>query len=117
MKDRSSPLNSGELLKLTNSFEVLTFKKDFWLVYQDHVPTTGIALLEGEIELTKELQTYEVVKSPYLLGIYNLLHEKPSGLGCKIKANSRIILIGKSMVLSTLKNKKSELFDLLREYA
>lgn len=117
MKDRSSPLNSGELAKLTNTLEVLTFKNDFVLVYQDHIPTTGIALLEGEIELTKELKTCEIVKAPHLLGIYNLLHEKPSELGCKIKANSRIILIGKSMVLSTLKNKKSELFDILREYA
>ena len=117
MKDLSNPLKSGELAKLINNFETLTFKNDFVLVYQNHVPSSGIVLMEGEIELIKEKRICEIVNSPHLLGIYHLLHEEPSPIGYKIKANSKIILIGKSMVLSTLKNKRSELFDLIREYA
>jgi hypothetical protein len=117
MKGLSNPLNFGELAKLSNTFETLTFKNDFVLVYQNQVPSIGIALIEGEIELIKDQRICEIVKSPHLLGIYHLLHEQPSPIGCKIKANSKIIFIGKSMVLSTIKNKRSELFDLIREYA
>jgi signal-transduction protein with cAMP-binding, CBS, and nucleotidyltransferase domain len=117
MKEKSNPLDSAAVLKLLNTCEVFTFNNDFILVYENQIPTTGIALLEGAIELTKETKVLVTVKEPHILGIYNLLNERPFQYGCRVKANSKIILLGKSMVLENLKNKKSELFSFLKNYA
>lgn len=101
MKEKINPLNSEEIEALKKDFELLTFPSDFDLVYEDQVPNTGIALIEGAIELVKKSKVKEIIKDRGLIGIAQLLDEKPVKFGLRVKANSKIILLGKSDILSS----------------
>lgn len=114
MNEKLILLKPEDLLKFSKTFEVLTFKNDFDLVYEQQVPTTGILLLEGEINLIKNAKIIQKITPGHLLGVNQLLTEKSVNYGCRVKANSKIILLGKSEVLAYVKNKKSELFPILK---
>jgi signal-transduction protein with cAMP-binding, CBS, and nucleotidyltransferase domain len=106
MMDNVNPLTISEIEILKKDFEVLTFSNDFDLVYENQVPCTGIALIEGCIELIKDTKVHKKVQEGNLLGVSQLISEKPVKYGCKVKAKSKIILLGKSDILNLRQNKK-----------
>lgn len=117
MKEKIILLGPEDLTKLSSSFEILTFKNDFDLVYEHQIPSAGIALLEGNIELIQNSLVAQIIKPGHLLGVNQLLSGKAVDYGCRVKANSKIILLGKSEVLAYVKDKKSQLFPLLQAAA
>jgi len=96
MMEKVNPLNAKEIESLKKDFELLTFPSDFDLVYEDQVPNAGIALIEGSIELIKNSKVKEIIRDKSLIGIEQLLDQKPVKYGFRVKANSKIILLGKS---------------------
>lgn len=114
MKEKIIQLKPEDLLKFSQSFELLTFKNDFDLVYENQIPSAGIVLLEGLIELVSRSKVVMNVYPGHLLGVMNLLNAQPVTYGCRVKANSKIILLGKSDILNYVKNKKSDLFPILK---
>ena len=116
MKKMVSPLNEQQIEELKKSHEVLSISDDFEIVYEKQIPNTGIALLHGEIELTKRSKFFEKINSGSLFGIYQLIHQEPIKVGCKVKKDSKIILIGRSEILDYLKDSKSKLFHLIKDY-
>lgn len=115
MKQKVLPVFPEDLKQLTEEFEVLTFPNDMDLIYEDHVPVTGIILLEGTLEIFKGDTIVEtIVPPPTMVGVGNLINEIPVDNGCRIKAKSKVILIGKSKILDILKDKRSHLFKLLK---
>lgn len=100
MMDKLTPLSPTDIEILKKDFEVLTFANDFELVYENQVPCTGIALLEGHIEIFKDSKIISIVDAPNLLGIIQLLGGIPVKYGCRVKAKSKIILLGKSDILN-----------------
>lgn len=108
MKDKVNPILDSEIQILKKEFEVLTFPNDFDLVYEGQVPCTAIALIKGHIEIFKDSKTILSVDAPNLLGVTQLLEGMPVKYGCRVKANSQIILLGKSDILSFTKRKSSK---------
>lgn len=116
MKKNISKLTDQQISFLKENHEIHSFKNDCDLVYEKQIPNAGIALIDGEIELTKRSKTLEKITSGSLLGIHHLIHQEPSKLGCKVKKDSKIILLGKSEILDSLKDTKSKLFQLLKDF-
>ena len=95
-----SILTQDQISSLIKRFEVLSIHQDFDFVYEKQIPNMALALLEGEIELFKKTRVFGVL-SPYsFLGFYQLLHQEPVKYGCRIKKDSKVILISKSDLMS-----------------
>lgn len=114
MMKKVTTLNSTDINLLLENCEVLTFKNDFDLVYENQVPCAGIALIQGEIEIIKKSKVEYVVKEGHLLGISELLSHEPIEFGCRVKGKSKVVLLGRSDILNFSQNKKSKLFPLLK---
>ncbi|MCM2351270.1 MAG: hypothetical protein NDI69_14710 [Bacteriovoracaceae bacterium] len=114
MKENLNFLNPEDIEALKDEFEVQTFSHDFDLVYENQVPTAGIALINGELQLIRKSKVHKLINTGCLLGVNELLNHQPVKVGCRIKSNSQIVLLGKSEILSSLKNRKSKLFNLIK---
>jgi hypothetical protein len=113
MMDKVTPLNSTQIEALKQEFELLTFPSDFDLVYENQIPCTGIALIEGQIELIRDAKVEKVVANGNILGITELLLAEPVRYGARVKAKSKIILLGKSDILNFRSNARSKLHAIL----
>jgi signal-transduction protein with cAMP-binding, CBS, and nucleotidyltransferase domain len=116
MKKNIKKLESGDIKTLSKECQVLTFPQDFNLVYENQIPNTGVALIDGELELTKKSKVLEKVSPGSILGINQMLNEEQVELGCRVKKDSKIILLGKSDILEILKNPHSKLFHLVKKH-
>lgn len=112
--EKVSSLNTSEIETLKKEFELLTFPNDFDLVYEDQVPNAGIALIEGKIELIKDSKVLATINEGSLLGVNQMLKEEPLKYGCRVKAKSKIILLGKSDVLNLRPKKKSSTHPIIK---
>lgn len=108
-------LTKSLISKLIKQHPVLVFNRDFDLVYEKQIPNTVIALIEGEIQLTKKSKTSEKITEACLLGLYNLLNHHPVKFGCRVKSDSKVVLLGKSELREHLENKKSELHQIVKD--
>jgi signal-transduction protein with cAMP-binding, CBS, and nucleotidyltransferase domain len=115
MKKKINKLSEKQIKTLKETHEVLSINNDCDLVYEKQIPNAGIALIDGEIELTKKSKILERVSAGNLLGIHYVIHQEPFKFGCKVKKDSKIILIGRSEVLECIKNKESKLFGLIKD--
>ncbi len=106
MNENMNPLTSFEIEILIKDFEVLTFPNDFDLVYENQVPIAGIALVEGRIDLIKNSKVYKTFQEGNLFGVSELMTTEPVKYGFRLKAKSKIILLGKSDILKLKQNKK-----------
>jgi signal-transduction protein with cAMP-binding, CBS, and nucleotidyltransferase domain len=114
MKETQTLLTATEIEAIKKESEVLTITSDFDIVYENHIPSTGVVLLSGKIELIKGDDRLRI-EPHHMLGVKELLNEEPSTYGFRIKADSQVVLIGKSTILNSLKDKKSQLFRLFKE--
>ena len=96
MKIKSSLLTPKDISILGQAFETLVFPNDFDLIYENHVPPAGVILLEGKIELLKRSKLKMELTGPQLIGIDELLKGNQFPYGLRLKANTKVILIGKS---------------------
>jgi signal-transduction protein with cAMP-binding, CBS, and nucleotidyltransferase domain len=117
MKTELNKLTQEELAILKERSDVLSFPYDCDLVYDHQIPNAGIALLDGEIELTKKSKTLKKIDYNCLYGVQQLLEEKPVKLGCKIKKNSKVILLGRSEIIEALQNPSSRFSQLIQNIA
>jgi signal-transduction protein with cAMP-binding, CBS, and nucleotidyltransferase domain len=107
-------LSSIEMELLKKDFEILTFSNDFDIVYEEQVPCTGIAIIEGGVEFIKNSKVEKTLSEGHIIGVYHLMNEYPATHGCRIKAKSKIILLGKSEVLALKQTKKSKDHPILK---
>jgi signal-transduction protein with cAMP-binding, CBS, and nucleotidyltransferase domain len=116
MKKKINKLTEEDIILLKETHDILSFPNDYDLVYEKQIPKAGIALIDGEIELTKNSKCLEKIAAGNLLGIHHLINQEPVKVGCKIKKDSKVIMLGKSEVLECLRNTKSKLFQLIKQY-
>lgn len=114
MKEKVSVLDPDILEILKKEFDILTFPNDFDLVYENQIPATGVAVLEGMIELIKGSKVKGKYSAGHLLGLSQLLEDTPVKFGFRVKAQSKVILIGKSKFLECSKKKGNLLKKLLK---
>ncbi len=113
MMDIVIPLTTSQLTALVQEFELLTFPKDFVIVYEHQVPCAGIALIQGQIELSRNAKVLRIIEDGYVLGISELLLGQPVRFDVRLKAESKIILLGKSDIINFRSNGRSELHPIL----
>jgi signal-transduction protein with cAMP-binding, CBS, and nucleotidyltransferase domain len=114
MMEKICTLSLIEIDALKKDFEVLTFTNDFDIVYEEQVPCTGIVIIEGQVEFIKNSKVQETLHEGYLIGVYHLINEYPATYGCRIKAKSKIILLGKSDILGLKQTEKSQSHSVLK---
>ncbi|MGE3610255.1 MAG: hypothetical protein AB7I27_11750 [Bacteriovoracaceae bacterium] len=112
MKTKINKLNPTIITELLKKYKVFSFTKDCDLVYENHVPNTAVALVEGEVEITKKSKAFEKITENCLIGLHHLMHHEPAIYGCRIKKDTKVLLIGKSELKDELKNKDSHLYEL-----
>lgn len=115
MRTKINKLKKEHLSKLLKQHQVLSFPNDFDLVYEKQIPNTVVALVEGEVELTKKSKPLERITEACLLGLHHLLNHEPVKYGCRIKKDAKVMLIGKSEIKEHLEDKDSELHLLIKE--
>ena len=116
MKELSDTFHSADIEKLQKEFEVLTFPNDFDFIYPDQIPSAGVAIVEGSVELIKNTRVIQTIDKGWIIGISQLLEEVPFKCGCRVKANSKVIMIGKSTLLESIKDKNSTLYPVLGQF-
>jgi hypothetical protein len=112
MNYHSKILHSHEIELLKKHFEVMTFKHDFQMVFENQIPQVAIVLLQGTIHLKARKKTIKILDPGILVGAYHLLNDHPVVFGCEICAQSEVILIQKSELLK-IKGLDAS-FDLVR---
>lgn len=117
MKEKIYTLTFEEITALVKNFEVLTFNNNFDLVYEKQVPSAGIAIIEGEVELIKNSKPIETIQPGHLLGVMQLLNHKSVKFGCRMKSNTKVVLLGKMDLLLLIKDRKSIIAKTIRELA
>jgi signal-transduction protein with cAMP-binding, CBS, and nucleotidyltransferase domain len=110
MKNVIYPLTPLQLSELLERYESHFISSDFYIVYEKQIPFSAIALIQGEIELTKKTRSIQKVSAGNLLGIQHMMDNEPLKHGIKVKKESQIILVPKADVLREMKDHKSELF-------
>lgn len=114
MKKKMKQLTPNQIEIFNNEFEEMCFHNDFDFVYEHQIPNSAIMLLDGELLLLKRNKIVEVIKPGILLGVHQLLNNEPVRFACKISRKSKAILLNKSTLMDTIKNKKSPLFEILK---
>lgn len=89
-------LTPEQILKATQFNEELSFSNDFDLIYEKQLLPGVIILLEGELQYLKSKVLKKITKSGSIVGWENIRTNKKSSFGVRIKAGSKIILIGRS---------------------
>lgn len=105
-------LNTKELNLLIKKFGVLNFPNEFDLIYENQIPNTGIALVNGELVLNKKSKIIETLKPGHMLGIYELINSQPLKHGLKVMADSVIVLINRSDLLEVFATEEKELVEI-----
>lgn len=116
MKKKINKLDKKHLKLLKEKYDVLNIPNDCDIVYEKQIPNTGIALIDGEIELMKRSKPLEKVGAGSILGIHHVLHGEPVKMGCKVKKDSKIVLLGRSELLESLEDTESHLHAIVKDY-
>lgn len=114
MKEKPNLLNLGDIEILEKEFDILTFPNDFDLVYENQIPSTGVAILDGCVEMMKGSKIQDTITKGHVLGLQELLEEIPSKYGYRVKAHSKVVLIGKSQIIGR-RNKKLSFLSSFRK--
>ena len=113
MKDNIIKLTLQQIRLLKKQFQPLIFNNDFNLVYESQVPNTGIVLVNGELALLQKKKIFTKIKPGNMLGVRELIDNRPVGTGCMVMGNSELILIQKTDLLNALSDRRSELYSIL----
>jgi signal-transduction protein with cAMP-binding, CBS, and nucleotidyltransferase domain len=93
-------LTSKDIETFEKHFKVITFPKECTLIYEHHIPLSGVILVDGEIELRKKSTLIEKISQPVVLGVKQLLNQKALRIECFVKENSKLILLSRAEILS-----------------
>lgn len=108
-------LNPKEIALLKENFESLKFQNDFDIVYEAQVPTAGLILLEGEINLLKKKKVCGSVLPMTLVGMQQLMTNIPMKVGMRILSNSELLVLHKSEIMKALEDKKSKIYGIIKK--
>lgn len=89
-------LTPEQIQRATQFSEELSFSNDFDLIYEKQLLPGVIILLEGELQYLKSKVLKKITKTGSIIGWENIRRNKKSSYGLRIKAGSKIILIGRS---------------------
>jgi hypothetical protein len=115
MKKKAFKLTKDEMELLGQNFEILSFERSCKLVYEHHIPTNGIALVEGEISIFRRSRELEKVQPGTVLGIHQLFYNVPVKAGCLIQEGSKVILLTRSDIVKCLNEESSILNRILSQ--
>jgi len=115
MKKKMKKLSTLEITALKNKFEPLKFSNTFHIVYENHIPQSGVLLIDGHATLTKSQKSVQQVEPGTILGVLELVNEEPVEYGCKLEKDSEVILLQKSDIKEEMNNKTSVVAKIIYE--
>lgn len=115
MKKNLTTLTANEVEQLMKSRETISVHADTEIVYEKQVPNAGLILVQGEIEFFKRSKNQGNMTSSCIIGMNEVLHEIPVKMGCKVKKDSQIILLGKSEILRA-SDEHSDIFPFIKKF-
>ena len=89
-------LTPEQILKATQANEELPFPNDFDLIYEKQFLPGVVILLEGELQIIKTRILKRITVRGSVIGWENIRKKRKSNYKLRIKAGSRILLIGRS---------------------
>lgn len=101
---------------LREEFDLLTFSHDYDVIYENQIPIAGIVIVEGKVEFLKRSKPQGCAHSGDVIGLSELLHNKPIKFSCRIKADSKVLLLGKSHLMAAVKHGRSPLSSLIEPF-
>lgn len=113
MKRKMQKLSPQEISAIRKQYEPMKFQNAFDLVYENHIPNTGILLIKGKAQLTRRKKAMETVEPGALLGVHQLVKGEPVKFGCKLQENAEVILLQKSDLLEAMEDENSPLHPYL----
>lgn len=96
MKNTARKLTPKKISILTRKLSPVLIHVDCDLIYERHVPNFVIILLEGKGIFTLRNKEISVIEPFTVLGHVELHANSKVRFGCRFRANSRVIVIGKS---------------------
>lgn len=115
MKKNLTTLTANEVEQLSKGRETISVHADTELVYEKQVPIAGVVLVQGEIEFFKRHKNQATMTSSCIIGLNEVLNQIPVQMGCKVKKNSQIILLGKSEILRA-SDEHSDIFPFIKKF-
>lgn len=115
MKKNLTSLTANEVELLKRSRETISVHADTEIVYEKQIPIAGLILIQGEVEFTKRQKGHASTNSSCIIGVNEVLHEIPVQMGCKVKKDSQIILLGKSEILRA-SEEQSDIFPYIKKF-
>lgn len=116
MKKRNPVLNDEALHILGGHFNLYTYRSDDILAREKQVPPVAMILINGTVELYKKKNFIEELRAGTLVGVYNLVRNIPFHFEYRIKANSQLLILPKSELMTILWDRKSLLYHLLKAH-
>ena len=105
-------LTASEIKILKDHFQSLTFPTNCELTYESQIPNTGIVLISGELALYHKKKLTQMLTPAWMLGLYDLINNKPSQHSYKVTGKSELMIISKSDILEVLSHENSSLRSL-----
>ncbi|MCB9063398.1 MAG: cyclic nucleotide-binding domain-containing protein [Halobacteriovoraceae bacterium] len=101
-------LTDEELANFTKFVGPRTYHTSSIIIYEGHYPHVAFLLVEGNIEIVKRNKKVFDVKKGVIIGLSELLNERPCKYSVKINANSKVCIIDKSTLdkISKLEDNK-----------
>ncbi len=72
------------------------------IIYEDHVPTAGYLLLEGEVQFIKRKKIIQTLGPRTLFGVTELMESSPMKHTVKISEKAKVCILDKSTVKELL---------------
>lgn len=99
MKSKNSDcifLNPSIVSLVKECFNEVTLEHDFVAVYEEHIPTICILVINGKVNLYKNKRKIKTYTQNTLIGLQHLKKFTPVKYTWKISAHSKVIFIDQS---------------------
>lgn len=115
MNNNTKFLTAEDIKNLDRHCQKVKFPKTFHLVYKSQVPNAAFILLNGHIVLFKNKHVINITERGAILGVHELMNNKPSFFSCKIIEESELMMVNKSDLVDAIDNEHS-VFQLILNY-
>ena len=106
---------SGDLIdKITAYFPSKRFKSQSHLFYEGQVPISGYLILDGSIQVSYKKKFKKMLNSGHLLGVSELLNNKPIQMSAEAFPNTNVCFIDKTTLLEIFQGDDIELVTLFK---
>lgn len=107
-------LDREQIEKITKLFQSKNFESQTSLFYEGQTPVVAFLIVEGSVNLVKNKKIKSTLHEGSLIGLKELMNNKPSHVSAEVTANTSLCYLDKSTIIEIIKNQKNELSSLFK---